>query len=88
MKHLPFRVIAPLLLFGLGLLHAFGAPVANESTLPAVSAPSASPGVKQAAGSEVVAEYAPVAIEALPLHFPGPRQRYEEDWAPATPRSL
>ena len=85
MKHLPFRVIAPLLIFGLGLMHAFGAPVANESTPAVASAPRAAHRATQAEGSEVVAEYAPVAIEALPLHFPGPRQRYEEDWAPATP---
>ena len=89
MKHLPFRVIAlPLLLVGFGLLHAFDASVANESPPSVSSGPPASRAVEEADHSEVVAEYAPVAIEALPLHFPGPRQRYQEDWSPATPLTV
>ncbi|MDG2050709.1 MAG: M23 family metallopeptidase [Myxococcota bacterium] len=89
MKHLPFRVIAlPLLLVGFGLLHAFDASVANESPPSVSSGPPASRAVEEADHSEVVAEYAPVAIEALPLHFPAPRQRYQEDWSPATPLTV
>ena len=79
MKMLCIRFVVLLGLVGLGLMPAFQASLAaGSASTPLVAAE------ELGEGSEVVAEYEPVAIEALPLHLPGPRQRSEDEWSPST----
>ncbi len=72
-------LVATVFLFG------FDAPEPGDTPDVSAQPPAA---LRDGPGSKVVAEYAPVAIETLPLHLPEHVRPDDEGWAPPTPLTI